>query len=115
VWWVVENYPENCLERPCSLADEENPAVQASLLNATGHVVGFSGMGNFAAYLQAGRPAGEVVFGPGLVNPLGADIYPVIRYHGPVIPGLLAEQITTFDGGCAINTCSDEQIAFHLP
>ncbi len=116
VWWVVENYPENCTERPCSLADEENPAVASSVLNATGAIVGKSGIGNFGAWLGAGDTGGrEVLFGPGLLNPLGADIYPVLRYHGPIIPELIKEQLGTYDGGCLINACSDEQTAFHMP
>ncbi len=115
VWWVIHNYPEFCTERPCTLTDEANPLVQASVLNATGSVVGMRGTGNFGAALSVGSPThGEVIFGPGLLNPLGADVLMVVRYHGPVIPGILTEQLTTFDGGCAINTCSDEQVALHL-
>ena len=115
VWWVIENYPQYCTERPCSSADEANPLVQTSVFNATGHVVGNTGAGNFGAWIGIGGPySGEVLFGPGLLNPLGADVYLVVRYHGPVIPGMIKEQTTTFDGGCSINTCSDEQIAFHI-
>lgn len=115
VWWIVHNYPEYCTERPCTLTDEENPLVQASVLNATGSVIGPRGIGNFAASLGVGGPyRGEVLFGPGLVNPLGADVLLVVRYHGPVIPEILTEQLTTYDGGCSINACSDEQIALHL-
>ena len=114
-WWVIENYPQFCTERPCTLQDEENPLVQSSVLNATGHVVSVDGVGNFAAWVSVGGPyRGEVLFGPGLVNPQGADVYLIIRYHGAIIPGMLKSQLTTYDGGCSINTCSDEQIAFHF-
>ena len=114
-WWVIENYPQYCTERPCSPDDEGNPLVQTSVFNATGRIVSGNGIGNFGAWVGIGGPySGEVLFGPGLLNPLGADVYLVIRYHGPVIPGMVKQQTTTFDGGCSINTCSDEQIAFHI-
>ena len=113
-WWVTENYPQFCLERPCTLDDEANPAVQSSVFNATGTVVGADGIGNFGASTMPGAASSDVLFGPGLLNPLGADVYIVIRYHGPVIPRQVKEQLTTYEGGCSINECSDDLIAFHI-
>jgi len=36
----------------------------------------------------------------GLTNPQGAEVHLVLRSHGPRIPGQVAEQRTTFAGGC---------------
>jgi hypothetical protein len=113
-WWVTENYPQYCSERPCSMDDEANPLVQSSVFNATGAIVGEDGVGNFAAYTSPGAQSSDVLFGPGLLNPRGADVYIVVRYHGPVIPDQIKEQLTTYDGGCSVNECSDELISFHI-
>lgn len=40
------------------------------------------------------------MFGRGLTNPTQAEIHAVVRTHGPVIPGMVDEQIHTFNGGC---------------
>ena len=114
VWWVIENHPEFCTERPCTLDDENIPAVQSSLVNASGRVVGKLGNGNFGAWLGVGDTGNrQVLFGPGLVNPMGADVYLVVRYHGPVVPELMPAQINFFEI-CAPSGCSDEQIGFHI-
>ena len=39
----------------------------------------------------------------------------VVRYHGPAIPGMIPQQISTFYGGCAINNCEDLQLAVLEP
>jgi hypothetical protein len=114
IWWVVYNNPENCFTHPCSPADDTNAAATPSVLNATGHVVGEDGKGNFGAYLRVGDTSGmEVLFGPGLLNASAAEIQPVVRYHGPVIPELMPAQISTFMGGCLVNACDDPQFAIH--
>src|SRR5947209_16606722 len=58
--------------------------------------------------------------GPGLTNPSGAVVQVVLRYEGPVTPGLTYDQTRNFFGpGCGINpdgsefgTCFDPQLSY---
>ena len=99
-------------------------ATQVSVGYAAGHVVDHNGKGNFAARLSVGDTSGfgggtdalpPPPFGSGLLNPHGAEVHLVIRTHGAPIPGLVSDQIHTFEGGCAINACDDRQFSVHMP
>ena len=105
-WWVVWNYPEYC-DGPCDDPDIVNPDVQAEVIYATGHVAGSSGKGNFGASLDENDATGSIneeFFGlpsyGGLHDAMHADIFVVLRSHGPAIPGQVNEQISTYAGGC---------------
>ena len=111
VWWVVFNNPEFCVDG-CGSDDLERPEVNASSLWATGKVVEDEGSVTFSAELLEGElPTGsdQVTLGDGLVDSFSAEIHPVVRSHGSVIPGLEEEQITTFNGGCPPNECENIQ------
>jgi hypothetical protein len=126
-WFAVFNVPENCAAPSvgrCGLGDLMNDLAVPSLLWGVGHVVGPEDVGNsaafdepvgivFASHLRVSNPHGQVLFGPGLLDPWGADIHVVARIHGPQIPGRIREQMTTFDGGCDVNTCANVQFAVH--
>ncbi|MDJ0570949.1 MAG: hypothetical protein QNJ53_18140 [Pleurocapsa sp. MO_192.B19] len=113
VWWVVFNNPEFCVDG-CGSDDLERSAVNASSLWATGEVVGDEGSVTFSAELLEGElPTGldQVTLGNGLVDSFSAEIHPIIRSHGSVIPGLEEEQTTTFNGGCPPNECENIQFS----
>ena len=124
-WWVIFNNPEHCVGG-CNAEDFANPDVMASVLFATGGTVGDNGLGHFAAHRRIGY-RGVIVFGPGIMKPLTAEVHYVIRTHGPAIPGLVQSQISTLNGGCPSNpnfnfqvnglpggnTCSDPQAIVH--
>ena len=112
-WWVIFNNPEFCVDG-CGADDFERPEVNASIFWATGEVVSAEGMASFSAQLGEGEtPSGadQVLFGEGLEDSFKAEIHPIIRTHGLPIPGLVEEQITTFNGGCPPNECFDVQVA----
>lgn len=113
VWWVVFNNPGAC-DGGCDADDFGNPAVGASVVFATGHVLPPTGVGNFADHLKVGDTRGAL-FGAGLQAPRGAEIHLVIRSHGAPIPGLVHEQISSVEGGCHVNVCEDTQFAAHHP
>jgi hypothetical protein len=134
VWWVVFNHPEYCTHGSGAVSCGEgdlllfggDPRVEGTVVYATGHVIGGSGMGNFGAHLSVGDTSGVLLgVGPGLTNPEGAEIHLVVRSHGPAIPGLVNEQISSFGAGCndappgtgtpGSNTCVDLQFAVHEP
>ncbi len=110
VWWVIFNDPASCAFYLCTFDPPD------LVVNATGKIVPSGGVANFSAWVGPGGPySGEVIFGdpePGLTNPSGALITLVVRYHGPAIPGMIPEQLTTFLGGCPNGgaPCVDEQL-----
>ncbi|MGH9370762.1 MAG: hypothetical protein ACRD15_04450 [Vicinamibacterales bacterium] len=78
----------------------------ASVIWATGGLVGDNGVGHFDAHLEVGvLPAlpGQIAFGPGLLDAQNAEIHYVLKYHGPAAadPAILQKQITTIYGGCS--------------
>jgi|GEM_PF-1513019 len=117
-WWVIFNHPENCSDGVCGLDDAApfpgNPAVGVSLVIGGGQVIGNSGDGYFGSHLAPGDVSGAL-FGPGLLDPIAAEIHIVLRNHGQVIPELLDDQLGSFGGGCEVNSCSNEISATHLP
>lgn len=137
-WWVIFNAPQNCSDA-CGPDDlfmfddagkmivgdngpqpnvEQREATQASILGATGNLIGDSGEGHFAAWLGVGEVPG-VLFGPALVDPSGAAIHVVLRTHGPIDADTFDEQITAFNGGCSAawpnEPCRNIQNAAHEP
>lgn len=120
VWWVVFNNPEFCQDPyldsiECGEGDLDNAAVQTSVLYAAGNVTGSSGRSSYGARLNIGDDSGAL-FGPGLLRPRTAEIHLVVRTHGPAIPGLVHEQISTFNRGCENGQpnegmCDDVQFA----
>jgi hypothetical protein len=127
VWWVVFNNPEFCTHGQFGLRCGEgdlppfggDPAVQASVLHATGNLIGGAGIGNFGGYLAVGDTTGAN-FGPGLLDARNADVHLIVRTHGDAIPGLIPEQIGTFNGGCLpgqpnFGQCTNVQASPHEP
>ena len=78
LWWVVFNNPEFCGDA-CNAddlpANGGDPRIEASQLYADGHVVVDGGSAGFGAHLTVGD-ASSAEFGPGLLDPMGAEISP---------------------------------------
>lgn len=116
-WWGIFNNPRRCATSPCTPADLMNPDVQGSLVNLGGRVIGVDGAASFGAFLAIGDTTGAFL-GPGLLNPMRAEIHLALRTHGPAMtdnPELLRQQLTTFNGGCPPNTCANIQDSIHQP
>ena len=134
VWWVIFNNPDACSDE-CGTDDfpegapmaqpglePPDPAVKASVLWATGLVVPSDGAADFRARLEVGNPPGAVDFGPGLVDPMNAEIHLPVRSHGRAMLGQVAEQISTVNGLCELtkpdpgsSECLNVQYVTHLP
>jgi hypothetical protein len=134
LWWVIFNYPEECNEGeggPCGMPDLFDPAVAPACLYADGSMVGGNGQARFHDRLLVGASRDSCLphFGGtdhGLQNPLGAEVHLVVRSHGPLIPGMVKEQRSTFAGGCMVDLepgvvpenpgeCADLQFAVFPP
>jgi hypothetical protein len=116
-WFGIFNNPKECATNPCSAADLPNPDVQAVILSGSGQIAGEDGTADFGAFRAVGDTSGSAGLGTGtaLENPFKAQIHLVVRSHGPVIPAMLSDQLSTFDGGCPPNTCANVQAAPHQP
>jgi hypothetical protein len=111
IWWVIFNNPEAC-DGDCGIEDlfvdfptdlTPNPEVNPAVMSGGGNVVGQSGRAGFAGHLNEGQITNEhplFIGGPGLLDARGAEIHLVVRSHGPMIPGMVRLQISTFEGGC---------------
>ncbi|MGH9943874.1 MAG: hypothetical protein ACRD9R_16135 [Pyrinomonadaceae bacterium] len=116
-WWVIFNNPRECATSPCSVADLPNPAVQSSLVNAAGRIIGADGTASYGDFLAVGDTTGAFT-GPGLLNAFKAEIHLVTRTHGAALlgdPATLAQQLSTFNGGCPPNMCANLQTSIHQP
>ena len=122
IWGVIFNNPSACSDGECGLDDAVppgvNPEAEATLIWITGGFVGPDRMGHFSASLRLGVDAapGPVLRGPGLTDPLGAEIHLVVRYHGPTDwsdPMVLGGQITTVNVSCDTFKCFDPQVTAH--
>ena len=45
-----------------------------------------------------------MLFGPGLLDAEKAEVHIVFRDHGPIVPGLGKDQVSTFFGGCSLES-----------
>ena len=123
IWWVIFNNPQACATVPCGSADLRNPAVGGANFYATGFLTGTDGTANVEAGLEAGRlPDGveSMDFGTGIRpqlrrgNGLGAEIHLIMRTHGPLALGWVAEQISTGEFvDCPM--CANQQAAVFMP
>jgi hypothetical protein len=115
VWALIFNNPSACGAGGCdeSRGDLGVPAVQGSLQRVTGHVVGTES--SFAGHLGIGE-ASQTAFGPGLLDPCGAQINLIVREHGVAASGeLLLQQFHNPSPRFCNVACSDIQKSVHLP
>jgi hypothetical protein len=116
LWWVLFNDPAACVDG-CNAADLGNPAVLASVQLAAGHVIGGRGVANYAAYIGEGDASSCATPSlpcNGLLDSRAAEVHLVVRTHGQALPGLVDEQISSFNGGCN-PTCANVQASAHVP
>lgn len=115
VWALIFNNPSACGAGGCdeTRGDLGLPAVQGSLQRVTGHVVGTES--SFAGHLGIGE-ASQTAFGPGLLDPFGAQINLIVREHGVAASGeLLLQQFHNPSPRFCNVACSDIQKSVHLP
>ena len=137
LWWVIWNNPQDCaVPGACDEPDFNTPEmVGVDVLYATGLVVGTDGSVTFTAELIAGGeyqsanqymelpPAGGLKLG----NSRSAEVHLALRSHGPVIPGMVDDQIGSYLGGCSTffdvfteiptenGECGEIEFAVHPP
>jgi hypothetical protein len=123
-WFVVFNNPGNCSDGTCgeddiiaSVFGGDPLDVKVDALFATGHVTGSKWRA--AAHLNEGDVTHSIF--PqhwGLIDAMAAEIHIIVKSHGAaanLLPGELAEAISTDLGGCITNVCGDPQFAVFMP
>jgi len=130
MWFVVFNSPENCTD-PCNADDVKNPEVGFDLFFADVVVIRDSGEAIYVAEHKVGDASGSIVtpfLGTptwGLKDAFKPEIHLVVRTHGPLIPDLIQEMVSTFNAGCGDqspelgvpgpNSCSNIQVSIYKP
>jgi hypothetical protein len=128
LWWVVFNNPGEC-DGGCGEPDLFDSDVAAACLYGGGTIVNDEGEATFVNRLPVGEERNSCLdfFGGtdhALQNPRSAEVHPVVRSHGPRIPGKVDEQRSSYSGGCTDfeeagtedlekGECSDLQFAVH--
>jgi hypothetical protein len=100
LWLVVVNEAGECAGSPCTGPDVIlNAATRSQVSYAGGHVVGGSS-GTFAGHVQVG-PIDGWLPDRTLEDASSAEIHLVVNDHGPAIPGLVSDMLSTYRGGCS--------------
>jgi hypothetical protein len=129
-WWVVFNAPAICSHPSATTgarcgdgdlpANEGDPRLGATMAYATGHAVEAAPgvrMTDFAAFLPTGAWS-VATFGPGLLDPAGAEVHLVLTDLGPADPAADAYQIRALADGClsgAQGDCQTAQVSVQVP
>ena len=125
IWWAIFNNPSECSDGQCHhLMDTGRGGApnlaEGTVLWATSGIAGPDRIGHFSASLGVGleNAPGQVLRGPGLTNPMGAEVHWIIKYHGPTMWDdleMLSLQMTNVKGNCDNFPCYDPQRAIHKP
>ncbi len=134
IWFVALQNPHLCDKNPCTPREAMGmPEMETVAVNGGGTVVPEDGKIEVSAHL----PAGDVptnLFETDFLSPLTAEYHLVIHDHGPLIPELAADMLSSFRGGCTLesvpphypdtarsdgkggpNTCVSRQVALFVP
>ncbi|MDN5214638.1 hypothetical protein QQ020_21340 [Fulvivirgaceae bacterium BMA12] len=130
LWMIIFENPELCSDGQCGsddIVDSDGklmvnpdgsigtPGVNVSSIWADGTISDPIGRVIFRIRVEKNQAPGEVLYGPGLTDPIGSEIHFVARTHGERLRDRINEQISTFAGGCDVNECQNQQYAIHLP
>jgi len=131
LWFVVFNFPENCIV-PYACGEDDifvSPGPPGTdIFYGAGNVVGGTGTINLGGRVGIRDEGHFPGFGPGFLNPLTAEIHLVLRGHGPKVPANMPAQINSYAGGCEVflgppgppdvadevGECADVQFSIHF-
>jgi hypothetical protein len=111
LWIAAFNNPSACSATPCARpADVGNPDTRADLFWADGVIVGAGGRAVFRGHVDVGDVEHSLKGEVGIVDPVPledpytAEVALALHSHGPVQPGNVMAQLTSFLGGCEVLT-----------
>lgn len=134
IWFVALQNPHLCKKNPCTPMEAMGmPEMYTVAVNGGGTVVSAAGKVEVSAHLPAGKVPTNL-FDTEFVSPETAEYHLVIHDHGPLIPELAADMLSSFRGGCTLksvpphypdsarsdgaggpNTCVSRQVALFVP
>lgn len=106
LWFIAANSPEECEAgipglSQCGPQDHAAGRGDISVHNVAGRIVGGDGTARYGAHLRVGDTSNVLFHGePGLLEPRDAEILLILKTHGPKIPELTDEMLSTFAAGC---------------
>lgn len=100
VWFVAMQSPENCEANPCSPIDAMGrpDEMNSVATNGGGAVVDADGRIRVSAFLPVGEVAGNF-YDTTFTEPETSEYHIVVHDHGPLIPELAADMLSSFRGG----------------
>ena len=134
-WLVAVQNPDLCESNPCSPVEAmgEGMKMGTVAINGGGAVVGADGTILISSFMPTGSVKGNL-FSTKLDKPETSEVHVVIHNHGPLIPGVEADMLGTYRGGCndasippfyppsaamdgapGPNKCHTAQVALFLP
>lgn len=134
IWFVALQNPHLCEKNPCTPIEAMGkPEMETIAVNGGGTVVGADGTIVVSAHLPAGKVPTNL-FDTEFVSPETAEYHLVIHDHGPLIPELANDMLSSFRGGCTLesvpphypetarsdgnggpNSCVSRQVALFVP
>lgn len=134
IWFVALQNPHLCKKNPCTPVEAMGmPEMETVAVNGGGTVVPAGGTVEVSAHLPIGKVPTNL-FDTEFVAPQAAEYHLVIHDHGPLIPELAADMLSSFRGGCTLesvpphypdraradgeggpNTCVSRQVALFVP
>lgn len=134
IWFVALQNPHLCKKNPCTPTEAMGmPEMETVAVNGGGTVVPEDGKIEVSAHLPAGAVPTNL-FDTEFVSPETAEYHLVIHDHGKLIPDLAADMLSSFRGGCTLesvpphypdtarvdgeggpNTCVSRQVALFVP
>ncbi len=101
VWFVAIQSPEKFAANPCTPMEAMGMAGKMNSIatNAGGTVVNAEGSIRVQGFLPVGEIAGNF-YDTTFTSPETSEYHIVVRDHGPLIPELAADQISSHRGGC---------------
>lgn len=134
IWFVALQNPHLCKKNPCSPGEAMGMSEMDTVaVNGGGTVVPADGTIEVSAHLPAGIVPTNL-FDTQFSAPETAEYHLVIHDHGPMIPELASDMLSSFRGGCTLesvpphypdtarsdgeggpNTCVSRQVALFVP
>jgi hypothetical protein len=122
----IFNHPRNCTHgvAPLQCGDQDlaDPAVGGSVIFLESSYLRATDAATFFGHLLA-NDTRRALFGDGLTDPRRAAVHLVVMDHGPALPDVFHDQVTTLGAGCnepapgagtpGPNTCTDLQYSAH--
>lgn len=105
VWFVAMQSPENCERNPCSPMDAMGRAEEMDTvaINGGGTVVDSDGHIRVSAFLPVGEVTGNF-YDTTFSDPANSEYHIVVHDHGPLIAELAADMLSSFRGGCTLES-----------